>query len=502
MKVLIVDDTALFHQILMDVFDNTNITPVICESIEQGLQCLAKQAIDFVCVSMYLPDGNGISFCKTVRTMPMYQRVPIILFTSDETEAIYKNALSAGLTEVFHKRDVQQLVNFINRFTLQQQPFHGRVLYIEDTFSQQKMVTKVFESKGLEVDAFESGEEAWKAYLQKDYDLVVTDVVLEGSMTGMALTNHIRRLDSEKGDVPILAITGFDDISRRIELFYLGVTDYVIKPIIEEELIARVRNLIKSKQFFTEAVEQRHLAEQADIAKSEFLANMSHELRTPMHGIISFAKFGLDKCSDAPREKLKTYFAHIDTSAQRLLVLLNDLLDLAKLESGKMLMNITSYDFPTLINESIAEQQAWLKQRNITIKVKVEEGIGIVALDVARIMQVIANLLSNAIKFSPENGIIYIQVVSSTLGEEKTPAIRFSMKDKGEGIHSDHLESVFDKFVQSSEAATAVKGTGLGLAICKEIIEGHKGKIWAENSPSGGACFYFLIPLRNGHELS
>ena len=383
MNVLVVDSVSLFHSILRETFKNTSINLVLCEGVDQGIKQLEQQEIDFICVSMHLTDGNGIDFARRVRENSKYHHAPIILFTSDEVDTLHKQALSSGITEVFHKQDVQQLVNFINRFTLQQQPFSARVLYVEDVFSQQKLVTKMFESYGMVVDAFESGEDAWEAYLLNDYDLVVTDVVLDGTMTGMALTNQIRRLDDVKGDVPILAITGFDDIPRRIDLFYLGVSDYVIKPVIEEELLARVRNLVQSSLHMRESVLQRKQAENADALKSNFLANMSHELRTPMHGIMSFAALGLKRFADAPREKLEEYFSQIDVSARRLIVLINDLLDLAKLESGKAEINYGQHNLESVIMNCISEQKALILEQGLqvandfVVKPKMRTGLGL-----------------------------------------------------------------------------------------------------------------------------
>lgn len=494
MKVLVIDNSSLFHSILVEAFEKSGIEPVLSETISDGQKQLERQEIDFICVSMYLPDGDGISFAKNIHANQGYYHLPIILFTSEETSEVYKKALSSGVTEVFHKKDVQQLVNFIQRFTLQQQPLSGRVLYVEDSLSQQLLVTKIFQSHGLQVDAFVSGEDAWAAYLKNDYNLVVTDVVLDGTMTGMELTNQIRRLENEKGDVPILAITGFDDISRRIELFYLGVSDYVIKPVVKEELIARVRNLIMTNRYFLESVKQQQRAEKADAIKSEFLANMSHELRTPMHGILSFASFGLKKFSDAPREKLGDYFAHIDISARRMILLLNDLLDLAKLESGKMNISYASYNLEKTINDCIYEQQARLTERNINVDYNYAVKNANAEFDAVRIAQVVTNLLSNAIKFSPVGGMIHIKLEHAKMPNNGTNGFLFSMRDEGEGIPEDQLEAVFDKFIQSGMPHSNMKGTGLGLAISKEIIENHGGRIWAEQALEGGACLSFIIP--------
>lgn len=252
-------------------------------------------------------------------------------------------------------------------------------------------------------------------------------------------------------------------------------------------------------------------AEKANRAKSTFLANISHELRTPMHGILSFAKLGVEKHKTLPREKLETYFSQIATSGNRLLLLLNDLLDLAKLEAGKMSFNIQKGDLLPLIHHCVNDYSSLLSQKSIRIEIispDIHLGIDThVMLDEAKILQVLHNLLSNAIKYSGEGKIIQIEFVETTLEMNDSqstmagePAVKVCVIDAGPGIPENELNSIFDKFVQSSQTKTGVSGSGLGLAIVREIIEGHKGTISAANCPRGGAMFCFTLPRNNINE--
>jgi PAS domain S-box-containing protein len=244
-------------------------------------------------------------------------------------------------------------------------------------------------------------------------------------------------------------------------------------------------------------------AESANRSKSEFLANMSHELRTPMHAILSFANFGRDKAGQAERDKLLHYFANIQKSGARLLTLLNDLLDLSKLEAGKMEMHLTPLDPAELLREAMGEAEALAKSRGIQIELKVPTETLKAQLDGPRMLQVIANLLSNAIKFSPQGGRIEVSLKAAELragrrGEATRPGIEISIRDEGIGIPEGELETVFDKFVQSSKTKTGAGGTGLGLAICREIVLAHHGLIFAANNPKPmhGACFHVAVPAR------
>jgi signal transduction histidine kinase len=244
--------------------------------------------------------------------------------------------------------------------------------------------------------------------------------------------------------------------------------------------------------------EANRLAKEAVVAnraKSEFLANMSHELRTPLHSIISFASFGVKKHTSAEREKLLDYFSRIRQSGRTLLYLLDDLLDLAKLESRKTVFTFEPTDVRSLVESMKKEMEALLSERRLEMRCGATDFHEPVKLDSDKIKQVFRNLLNNAIKFSPQGGIIDVHIYGVDGFNGVDGFVRVSVLDDGPGIPPDELEVVFDKFVQSSKTKTGAGGTGLGLAICREIIAAHKGRIWAENRPEGGAVFSFEIPL-------
>ncbi|GAH31182.1 unnamed protein product, partial [marine sediment metagenome] len=230
-------------------------------------------------------------------------------------------------------------------------------------------------------------------------------------------------------------------------------------------------------------------AETANQAKSEFLANMSHELRTPLHSILGFASFGIKKYANAKPEKLLDYFSRIKQSGKTLLELLNELLDLAKLESRKLKFVFEPTNLALLVNSVTNEFYTMLSEKNLAVQHEVSNFNEQVTLDAEKIKQVLRNLLNNAIKFSPDGGAIDVAIGRTD------NSVRVSVRDQGPGIPPDELEAVFDKFMQSSKTMTGAGGTGLGLAICQEIVAAHKGRIWAENRPEGGAVFSFEIPL-------
>ncbi len=250
------------------------------------------------------------------------------------------------------------------------------------------------------------------------------------------------------------------------------------------------RDLTAQKKYEQAILDATEQANKATVAKSEFLANMSHELRTPLHGILSFASMGVKKIDSASSEKLLHYFSRIKLSGDRLLLLLNDLLDLSKLESGKMELNIKRADLAKLFERHCQEQEQRIHDKGLTIQVDASNGAGTGMFDGDKVGQVMANLLSNAIKFSAENTDITVKI------DRDEQYLVFSLTNQGVGIPEAELDDIFDAFIQSSKTKTGAGGTGLGLAICKQIIEKHNGQIWAENSPEDeGATFKFILPL-------
>lgn len=230
-------------------------------------------------------------------------------------------------------------------------------------------------------------------------------------------------------------------------------------------------------------------AEASNRAKSTFLANMSHELRTPLHGILSFADFGTEQINKVESKILLDYFQRIRSSGQTLLSLLNDLLDLAKLESGTMTFELKKTNLSKLIGTVAEEFTTLTSKREVNIHYSEPTFNTTINLDPEKMKQVFRNLLSNAVKFSTQGGEIDVNM------KRHNGSILVSISDHGPGIPEDELLTIFEKFVQSSKTRTGAGGTGLGLSICRQILAAQNGTIWAENRSSGGAIFTVGIPI-------
>jgi signal transduction histidine kinase len=241
-----------------------------------------------------------------------------------------------------------------------------------------------------------------------------------------------------------------------------------------------------------EIAEKSHQIEVASQHKSEFLANMSHELRTPLNAIIGFSEVLADRMFGELNEKQEEYLKDIYASGTHLLSLINDILDLSKIEAGRMELELTDFHLPTALDNALTLVRERAGRRGITLQMSVDERLGEVRADERKIRQVVLNLLSNAIKFTPEGGRIEVRA-SSVDG-----SVEVSVSDTGVGIAPEDQEAVFEEFRQVGTAEKKAEGTGLGLTLCRKFIELHGGRIWVKSQVGAGSTFTFTIPVLRG----
>ncbi len=295
----------------------------------------------------------------------------------------------------------------------------------------------------------------------------------------------------QKNKIPVLVSVGvLHDTTGEISGLVCVAKDITSLKVIQQELQQHRDNLETLVEEKTHDLRiAKEIAESANQAKSEFLSNMSHELRTPMHAILSFSDLGAKRIDRWEKTKQVENLNKIHLSAERLARLLNDLLDLSKLESGVMEYNMHSHSIDAVIQEVENEIKTLADNKSINIQKPLHDMKIQAECDKGKIHQVVLNLLSNAIKFTAEGSSIEID------HDSKDGFLTVSVSDEGVGIPEDELLAVFDKFIQSKKTKSGAGGTGLGLSICKEIIVAHQGKIWAENNKGKGVTFFFSFPV-------
>jgi signal transduction histidine kinase len=249
---------------------------------------------------------------------------------------------------------------------------------------------------------------------------------------------------------------------------------------------------IENVRLFNELGAANRDLQAASQHKSEFLANMSHELRTPLNAIIGFSEVLTERMFGEVNEKQYEYLKDIYASGQHLLSLINDILDLSKIEAGRMELELADFHLPQAIDNAVVLVRERALRRGITLEQSIDPSLGGIQGDERKIKQVLLNLLSNAIKFTGENGRIDVR---AALNETM---VQVSVADSGVGIAPEHLEAVFEEFRQVGTAEKKAEGTGLGLALARKFVELHGGRIWVQSQVGAGSTFTFTIPVRHG----
>ncbi len=229
--------------------------------------------------------------------------------------------------------------------------------------------------------------------------------------------------------------------------------------------------------------------------KSEFLAGMSHELRTPLNAVIGFSEVLLEKMFGELNPKQEEYLQDILSSGRHLLALINDILDLAKIESGQMELEVTTFDLPTLLRDALTLMREQATRHGIKTTLEIDSQLGDCTADQRKVKQTLLNLLSNALKFTPDGGSVFLKAIPNR------SVVEISVSDTGIGIDPDHQEKIFDEFYQAEGNYTGKReGTGLGLALTKKFVELHGGQIWVKSEVGRGSTFTFSLPIKESVE--
>ena len=337
--------------------------------------------------------------------------------------------------------------------------------------------------------------------------------------------DSLQRLSIHFPSTDVIALLEHPEEFRFTDVIRSGAVDYICKPFTFDEIKAKLSKVVREKKLVHELLQENRkrlqtedelrkayenlekrvrertyelekatrAAEDASTAQREFIANISHELRTPMHAILSFARLGVNKSDLVSKSRLVGYFWEIEKSGERLLVLLNNLLDLSKMEAEMMHYNMKKNCLVSLVRTAISQYAALMEEKQIDCSFESSSDSLHLTFDRAKCLQVVNNLLSNAVKYSREGGSILIEL-REWAESDNSLWVELKIADQGVGIPENELEFVFDKFRQSSRTRSGAGGTGLGLAICKSIIDGHGGKIGAKNRKGGGAEINFSLP--------
>jgi signal transduction histidine kinase len=247
---------------------------------------------------------------------------------------------------------------------------------------------------------------------------------------------------------------------------------------------------IENVRLFDEIQDKSRQLAEASKHKSQFLANMSHELRTPMNAILGYTELIMDNIYGDPTEKMRGVLTRIQSNGKHLLGLINDVLDLSKIEAGQLTLSLADYSVKDIVHSVFGSVESLAKNKKLELKVELPQKLPIAHGDERRLTQVLLNLVGNSIKFT-DKGEVAIKA------ESTNGSFTISVRDTGPGIAEADQSKIFEEFQQADSSTTKVKGgTGLGLAISKRIVEMHGGRLWVESSLGHGSTFSFNVPLK------
>jgi signal transduction histidine kinase len=275
-------------------------------------------------------------------------------------------------------------------------------------------------------------------------------------------------------------------VNRKVRGAFLPETVELLRTFATQSALA-----IQNARLFREIEDKGRQLEVANRHKSEFLANMSHELRTPLNAVIGFSEVLLERMFGEINDKQQEYLEDILSSGRHLLSLINDILDLSKIEAGRMELDLARFHLPTALENAMTLVKERAGRHGIALGLSVDARVGEVVGDERKVKQVLLNLLSNAVKFTPEGGRIELRA------QRADGAVQVAVADTGVGIAPEHQEAIFEEFRQvGDDYARKREGTGLGLTLARRFVELHGGRIWVTSEPGRGSTFTFTLPER------
>jgi signal transduction histidine kinase len=495
MKILVVDDNRVSREIVKKELEDPDFQILEADNGLKALELIEAEAdIDLVTLDVEMPKMNGYEVCSNIRAKELQRTgsevkrlLPIIFVTGDDTLEGRRQGFEAGATDFivkgFSKRELRHLVD---RLLKPERRMAGlKVLVAEDKHHIRASLRAYLEELGVNVAEAKDGQAALD-FIQgsEQIDLLLASDQLAG-LDGVALCQKLRR-ELNWTEIPIVLLTENGDRSYGLSLLKAGATDYLMKPLVKEELFARLNVFLEVVLLNVKSRHQVEELKKLNQLKDDFLRVCSHDLKSPITGILGMAQLlpQLGPLTE-PQQEMCT---HIRKSGHFLQELIDDLLDLNRYQDLEQL-EAEPVELLALLQECLKNALITAQGKKITLQQRWAQAEAYVLGDKTALMRIFNNLLSNAVKFTPKGGRIDISLQS------KDADYVLKIQDSGIGIPEKDLETIFDSFQKRSRKGTAgERGTGLGLSITKSLTEKQNGSISISSTVGSGTTVTLHFP--------